>query len=86
MTRTGPTPDDLQAARNQDPVEARMANATLGAERSAVSAAKDAKDAATGSARATESVARAAAATSTQAADGTADAGRDVSPTEPDPR
>lgn len=86
ITRTGPTPDDLQAARDQGAVEANMANATVGAQAAAASAAQAAQDAATGAARATESAAQAAAATTARAADATADAGRDVTTPEPDPR
>ena len=86
INSSGPTRDDLQAARDQGTVEANMANATQGAQQAATSAAQAAQDAATGAARATESAAQAAATSTAQAADATADAARDVSTTEPDPR
>ena len=86
ITRNGPTQEDLQAARDQGVVEANMASATTGAQQAAASAAQAAQDAASGAARATDSAAQAAAARTAQAADATADAARDITSTDPEPR
>lgn len=84
VTRSGPTPADLQAARDQGAVEANLTNAAQSAQQAAATAAQSAQNAAAGAAAATESAAQAAAQKTEQAVDATAAAASDVTePVEP---
>jgi hypothetical protein len=78
FVNAGPSPDELQAARDRGVAEANLANASQSAQEAAAVAAQAAQDAAAGAARATESAAQTAARETEQAADSASDAAQDA--------